>query len=198
VKRLYLETNYLIGQAFEQDPDAARILPTAVAIGAEICLPFNCVQEAVSAIERNNTRGRDELDRALHAEIGKLRTDQSATAQALVASLNQAKIENARLLNDRQNRFVNTVATLTDVRFPQMTLPGVLRAVQNPIIDAAADNLILAVVIDDAAQHVGDDMVFFTRNTRDFDTQACRAALAAAGVDLKTSAAAVLAWLNTP
>ncbi len=105
MKRLYLETNYIIGQAFSQDSVAAKILTEAATVGAEVCIPCVCAQEALATVEQRTKQAND-FSSALQGKMRDLRTDGSPTAQRILVLLNQVLVENGRLTNERQLRLV--------------------------------------------------------------------------------------------
>jgi hypothetical protein len=76
--RLYLETNYLVGQAFNQDPQAAQIVGKAARVGAALAVSFNCIQEALRTLEAHTSK-RHKCADVLKQEIAQVRTDQSGT-----------------------------------------------------------------------------------------------------------------------
>jgi predicted nucleic acid-binding protein len=47
---LYLETNFLIGLARNQDPESHKLLDLAVADEAELAVPQVCLMEAITAV----------------------------------------------------------------------------------------------------------------------------------------------------
>ncbi len=197
MKRLYLETNFIVGQAFSQDLPADSILPIATALGAELCIPSVCAQEALSTVEWRN-RSSDKFSGTLKSKLNELRADQSATARRLVILLNQALLENGRLVNERQIRLAAIFQSLLKVRFAHVDPILTHRAVSAPILEGAADNLILYAVTFDAATKPLRDMAFFTLNVSDFGATAVVSALAAVNVTLLTDSNDVIIWLNTP
>lgn len=107
-----------------------------------------------------------------------------------------AIVENGKLQNDRQVNFFSVLGSLNAAEFLQLTAVETALAIGQPVIKAGADNLILKVIISDGVKHPTAEKKFFTRNTSDFDAPAVHAALSGAGIDLLTSAAAVLNWLR--
>lgn len=198
MKRLYLETNYLVGQAFSQDPLGATILHEAASFGAEVCLPSICVQEALATVEVR-AKQTSEFSRTLQGKMRDLRSDQSATAQVILSLLNQVLIENGRLANERQLRLASVFNAVSNVHFVHIDSQVTSQAVTSPIIvDGATDNLILHAVVMDAMQSPADDMAFFTYNSRDFGESAVVAALTEVKVVPMFSSGHVIAWLKTP
>ncbi len=196
MKRLYLETNYIVGQAFSQDSVAATILMEAANVGAEVCLPSICAQEALATVELRTKRAND-FSRTLQGKMRELRSDQSPTAQQILALLNQALVQNGRLANERQVRLTAVFQSLANVRFVNVDTHTTSQAVSAPlIVDGATDNLILHAVVADAIQAPLADMAFFTRNTNDFDEPAVLARLASADVKPIFGATHAVAWLN--
>jgi hypothetical protein len=198
VKRLYVETNYIVGQAFSQDLVAATILAEAAKIGTEVCVPSICAQEALATVEMR-VKQTNEFSRTLQGKMRELRADQSATAQTILALLNQTLIENGRLANERQLRLTAVFQSLANVRFVHVNHQITNQAVSAPIIvRGATDNLILHAVISDAASSPVSDMTFFTCNTSDFADAAVTASLTNVNVVPLFNSSHVVAWLNTP
>ncbi len=196
MKRLYLETNYIVGQAFSQDPPAAMIISESAKVKAQICLPSICVQEALATVE-NQAKRTNEFDNVLRAKTNELRADQSATAKDMLAQLNQLTVDNGRLANERQLKLQSVLQSLSAAQYIHVDAATTNQAVAHPLIPrAATDNLILHAVIEDAARNPATDMAFYTLNTKDFDDQAVAHALAKVGVIPIFSAAHVAAWLN--
>jgi len=180
---LYVETNYIVGQAFSQDPVAATILAEAQKVGAEVCVPSICAQEALATVEMRVKRTNN-FSRTIQVKLRELRADHSPTAQAILTLLNQTLIENGRLANERQLRLTAVFQSLSNARFVHVDNQTTSQAVFAPIIvGAATDNLILHAIVADAVAAPASDMGFFTRNTRDFNDPAVIASLTNAGIN---------------
>ena len=195
MKRLYLETNYIVGQAFAQDPAAATIIAEAAKVGAEICLPSFCVQEALTAIQLRR-KSTNQFERTLQQKVEELRDDQSSTAVALKTSINMLIPQNGRLRDERERRITTVVASLASIRLIELEHVTAMAALSTPLASGAADNLILHVVSKDAQGHQGSDMALFTMNTRDFAKSTALEALTANNIRLLTTSSEVIEWLR--
>jgi hypothetical protein len=198
VKRLYVETNYIVGQAFSQDPLAATISSEATKVGAELCVPSICLQEALATVEMRVKR-TNEFSRTLQEKMRELKADRSRTAQTILTLLNQTLLENGRLANERQVRLAEVFRSLSGFRLVHVDNQTTIQAVSAPIIvRGATDNLILYAIVADAVTLPVVDMAFFTLNASDFADAAVTASLTNAGVVPKFNSSHVVAWLNQP
>jgi hypothetical protein len=196
VKRLYLETNYIVGQAFEQDPIASTIFAEAARADAELCLPSICIQEALTTVQLRR-KSANKLKSTLQQQIEGLRDDRSATAAAVKTSINTLIVQNGRLHDERDLRIASVVASLAFARFIELEHGTAMAALTVQITAGAADNLILHVVCQDAQRRPVTSMALLTMNTRDFAKPAVVEALAASGIILLPSSSDAIAWLQT-
>jgi hypothetical protein len=191
---LYIETNFLMAVATGRDPDAHKLL--AVTPPLVLALPTIACMEAFSALE-DDIKGRNRFGGQLDQQIGQLRRDNtSSNASALLANLEQAKLQNARLVNDVQARLFELVkqlsskATLIDT--PGQTLHD---AVDNDLVEREpTDNLILHTILHHAKRHATETKALLTENANSFGKPEPQSALAAAGIKSFNRSGAFLEW----
>ncbi len=195
MKRLYLETNYIVGRTFDQVTVDPAIPPTAAANGVEVAMPAMCLAEALHTIQYRG-EGSKKFGNAVQSKFQELREDQSPTAMKLKTYLNLAVIENGSLIRDREARLPTVLASLIGIRLIELTHQSAIAAVTAPLSpDGPNDNLILYTILDDAKSNPVSDMGFFTRNAKDFGKGAAGTALAAANVTLLSDSSSVISWL---
>lgn len=194
---VYVETNFLMSVAMGREARGDDLL-TAASASVRVAIPAGCYMESFSAFEdeqKRRNRFRDELDR----QIGQLRRDTtSANAGTLLRKLEESRIANDQLLNDIQARLFRFVDRAAGILEP---IPETFAIIKNaatamPIADPT-DNLILHAILDHAGRFPAASKAILTDNTRDFDTEDVRAALASAGI-IKSfrSVESILGWLG--
>ena len=193
---VYVETNVLMSVAMGREARGDDLL-AAVSASVRVAIPSGCYMESFSAFEDEQTRRnrfRAELERQV-AQLGRDTT--SANARDLLRRLEESRIANDELLNDVQTRLFRFVDQAAGILEPIPQTPAVIqRAVTEMLIPDPTDNLILHSILDHAGQFPGAAKAFLSENTRDFDTEDIRTALAAAGIHRPfRSVANVLGWL---
>lgn len=193
---IYVETNVLMSVAMGREARGDDLL-AAVSASVRVAIPSGCYMESFSAFEDEQTRRnrfRAELERQI-AQLGRDTT--SANARDLLRRLEESRIANDELLNDVQTRLFRFVDQAAGILEPIPQTPAVIqRAVTEMLIPDPTDNLILHSILDHAGQFPGAAKTFLSENTRDFDTEDIRTALAAAGIHRPfRSVANVLGWL---
>ena len=197
MKRLYLETNFVIGRAFEQYTVDPAILTTAQNVGAEIALPAICLLESLQTVQRYRITTKQFGD-AIQKKLQELREDQSPTSVKLKISLNSAVLENGILADERDARIQAVVQSLSNARLFEIDHQTATKALLAPIIArGVADNLILYAILDDATTTPASDMAFFTLNVSDFAGAAAVASLQGADIALLKDSQSALMWLRT-
>ena len=194
---LYLETNYLVGVATGRYPEVTALLP-AVPPSVRLILPSACVMEALAAVENEQSRRRS-LTGQLDYQIKQLVEGvESPRAVALVAKLEQARVENDALVNDIQARLFDAITSLTTVAGLIDPGPATIRqSLQQQLVAQPTDNLILHTITSQAAGAGAEQKVFFTANVDDFRRGEAGRALIGSGVRkfLRTYAS-LLRWLS--
>ncbi len=195
---VYVETNFLMSVAMGREAQGDDLLD-AVSASVRVAIPSGCYMESFSAFEDERKRRhsfRSELDK----QIGQLRRDTtSANAGTLLRRLEESRIANDQLLNDVQARLFQVVERAAEVLEPIPETTAIIRnAISSSLIADPTDNLILSAILDHASRFPGAAKALLTDNTKDFDTQEVKSALAAVGVDrLFRSVANLLGWLGS-
>ncbi len=192
MKRLYIETNHIVGLAFEQASHDPAILTTAAARGVEVAMPAVCLAEALKKVQNAGGQMKQFAD-AMQDTFASLAEDQAPASVRLKGHLMLAVLESGKLRDRRKARSNGVLAGLTGIRLVDFRLSSLIAATSAPLSEGGPiDNLILATIVDDATTNAADgEMAFFTRNVRDFP----RAALENAGVARLAHSQAALRWL---
>lgn len=195
---IYVETNLLTSVAMGREARGDDLL-AAVSAGASVrvAIPSGCYMESFSAFE-DEQKGRNRFRAELEKQIAQLGRDTtSANARDLLRRLEESRIANDELLNDVQTRLFRFVDRAAGILEPIAQTPAVIqRAVSEMLIPDPTDNLILHSIVDHANLFPDAAKAFLSENTRDFDTEEVRTALAAAGMHRPfRSIANVLGWL---
>jgi hypothetical protein len=191
---LYIETNFLMAVATGRDPDAQNLLEVAPPL--VLALPTIASMEAFSALE-DDIKGRNRFGEQLNLQIGQLRRDNtSPNALDLLTSLEQARIQNAKLVNDVQGRLFDLVRELSSRATLLETSGQTLRdAVDNELIEREpTDNLILHTILHHARQHATEAKALLTENANSFGKPEAQSALDAFGIKSFNRSGAFLGW----
>lgn len=193
---LYIETNTLIGAAKGQLPDFAQILAIPAA-DLTIAIPSMCIFEALVSIDDHFRRERafaSEVD----ARIRELRRDPfNAVPRAIAASMEQARLDYDRFLDDVQNELLRVIDVVGRRGvFVELTPDAFRRHAQDPLIDRAADNLILSAILQHLQDHPQPPAALLTGNTADFATAAVRPILRQNTVEFFSHPNNFLGWFN--
>jgi hypothetical protein len=195
---VYVETNFLMSVATGREARGDDLL-AAVSASVRVAVPSGCYMESFSAFEDEQKRRiwfRAELDK----QIVQLRRDTtSANAANLLDRLEESRTANLELLNDVQSRLFKLVDRAAGILEPIPDTPAIIqRAVTAMLIPDPTDNLILHAILDHAGRFPGAKKALLTDNTRDFDTDDVRVALAAVGINRPfRSVTNVLGWLGS-
>ncbi len=200
---LYLETNFILGAAFDQEKKADALLQVP-STDLQIVLPSVCIMEAWSNFE-SRRKGRGTLKRTLDEQVTSLKSyPTSLPAKALTKHLQQALTENAALLNDVEKRLRDVLSKLSGLQpgfAAASLLPLTLETFQKSLpagpTKDPTDNLILAMILAHANEHPADEKVFLSENFTDFRTPEIDALFSAAGiVKYFTKAEDFLGWFH--
>jgi len=191
---LYIETNFLMAVATGRDPDAHELLKVTPPL--VLALPTIASMEAFSALE-DDLKGRKRFEGQLDLQIGQLRRDNtSPNASDLLASLEQARIQNAKLMNDVQGRLFDLVRDLSSKATLIDTSAQTLRdAVDHELIEREpTDNLILHTFLYHAQHHASEAKALLTENAKSFGQPEAQNALISAGIKSFNRSGAFLGW----
>jgi hypothetical protein len=195
---VYVETNFLMSVAMGREARGDELL-AAVAPSLRVAIPSGCYMETFSAFE-DEQRRRNWFRAELEKQIGQLRRDTtSANAGALLGRLEESRIANDELLNDVQARLFQVVDRAAAILEPIPESAAIIhRALTSMLIPDPTDNLILYSILDHASRFPQATKALLTDNTKDFDTQEVRSALAAVGINKYfRSVANLLGWLGS-
>jgi hypothetical protein len=179
---LYLETNFLMSIATGRDPKANTLLshpPKEV----QLAIPQVCFLEALAVLQEESRR-RKSFTNVLDQQILQLSRDiTSSHAAALRTSLDTARVENTRVLEDIHQRLFDAIG-LIGLSAELIGLTShVLEATQNIVlIEDGTDNLILHCILEHARREPDSDKILLSGNRRDFGTKPVQKALQASGV----------------
>ena len=194
---LYVETNFPIGIAKGQDPEAAEFLESD-SLDVQIAIPGVCVMEAFSVWEFEEKQ-KKKLEEQLSSQIREVgRNTTSPRAQRLVGYLELSKVESADLFSDTEDRLYEALARLAeDAEMIDVNFDILIDSLANKYINDPTDNLILCCILWHAHHNPVGHKAFFSHNHRDFDQPVAREVLAAAGVNYFSRVDAALGWLRS-
>jgi len=191
---LYLETNFIMGAATGRDAEADSLLSVPTD-RLRIVIPSVCIMEALSAYEDERKR-RNRLSGHIDEQVSQLRRDvTSLHAESLLQALEQARLHNENLLNDIERRLVEVVRRLA-VRADLINLTPKNCLAGTGLMDEPTDDLILTMILEHAAGCPQEPKALVTGNTKDFDADPVRGALAGAGIRFFATAKNFLGWLE--
>ena len=196
---VYLETNVLIAAAMGQDVDIDDLL-RANGSSLRLVVPEVCVMESLSVLE-SKSRERNVFAHDLDRQISQLRRDlTSVSAGELVKHLQLARLENAKVLNDIQDRLRVVLERLhglhgfQEAEILPSTRSARLQSLSNALVRDPMDNLILHVVAAHAAHTAGPSKLFLS-NDAGFNDAGAQALLNSANVQLCRKARELRAYI---
>jgi hypothetical protein len=185
---LYIETNFVVGAARGQDPDADALLDFPGAL--RLALPSVCVMETWSRYERLAwTHAR--FDEQAKSYINDLKADVvSASAKAMTSSLEQSLSARAALIDETRASFNGTLSKLVGelggvsrVELIALTTNVLATWLTGKVtLREPTDALILDIILDHATRWPEEAKGFLSANKTDFDTPEVRRALRGAGI----------------
>jgi hypothetical protein len=179
---LYLETNFLMSIATGRDPRASTLLsdpPKEV----QLAMPQVCFLEALAVLQEES-RQRKSFTNLLDRQILQLSRDITSThAAALRTSLDVARVENTKVLEEIYQRLLDSIDLIgASGELIELT-SEVLRVTRNVVlIEDATDNLILHCILEHARARPNVVKAFMSNNRKDFGTKPVQDALQAAGI----------------
>lgn len=188
---LYLETNFLMSLALNQDPDASALLEKAAQDRLlRLAIPQVCIMEAFATIKKR-VEQRATFQRCIKTEINQLkRSKTSPVARQLLDELNQSLITNDEYINrilDDFQQATDRLASLGEM-FP-VGRDSLMKSFAEPLIKSKrerlvlSDNFIICNIIENASVHPSEVKAFLSGNHRDFGTQVVQKELKAAGIE---------------
>ncbi len=195
---LYVETNFLMGIAKGQDPQAEDLLqntPNSV----RLAMPSICFVEALTTLEQEEKYNRDFL-RRLDIQINEAERDKtSQAAQLLVSQLKQSKISFNSRINKIEERFYAAFNLLSS-KAEMITLnTGILQeSLNRPILEKhVIDKIILQCIVHHARLHPDGIKVFLSSNSKEFGKREVTEVLRDTGVEYFNKSQNLLGWLQS-
>lgn len=194
---LYVETNYPIGYAKGQDPEADAFLrPGAHAF--RLAIPCVCFMEALTVLNAE-TKARNRFLDELSAQIRETGRDRTSEhARRLVQHLAQGHAEAKGWLEDFRNRLTECLYLLSQTSEIIPLDPTIaLNILGQPLLDDPTDRLILHSILWHARLGGPGPKAFLSGNSNDFGQPAALEALTAAGVRYFARSEAAIGWLKS-
>ena len=194
---LYLETNFPIGIAKGQDPDADALLASPPP-SVRLAIPSICYMEAFSVLEAERKQRRVFLEgiKSRVREVGRDIT--SAHAGKLSALLQETMVEHDYLHQDVEDRLSGTLEALaSSAEMIPLAPAAIADSIRNPLMTDPTDNLILNCILHHARSAPGGPKVLLSGNSKDFGNADIVAALGGAGVAYFARAGAFLGWFGS-
>lgn len=166
--RIYIETNFLIGFARGQDPEAAALLDLC-RTRARLVIPSVCFMETFSVIEGEQRRV-DRLARDLRVEIQAARRDRVwESTRVRVESLERAEQQTLAGHDEFEERVVDAMGTVSRIAEMIPLDPEIVgSACQSSLTPDPADNLILHSILAHAREFPDQASSFLSGNTKHF------------------------------
>ena len=179
---LYLETNFLMSIATGRDPSASTLLSDPPS-DVQLAIPQVCFLEALAVLEEES-RQRKSFTSLLDRQILQLSRDvTSSHAAALRTSLDAARVENKKVLEDIHERLSDSMGLMGSIGELIGLTSRVLDAARNfDLIEDPTDNLILRCILEHARAHPDTTKAFMSNNRKDFGSKRVQDALQAAGI----------------
>lgn len=203
---LYLETNFLMSLALNQDPDASALLEKAAQDRLlRLAIPQVCIMEAFATIKKR-VEERATFQRCIKTEINQLkRSKTSPVARQLLDELNQSLITNDEYINrilDDFQQATDRLASLGEM-FP-VGRDSLMKSFAEPLIKGKRerlvlpDNCIICNILENASVYPSEVKALLSGNHKDFGTQVVQRALRAAGIEKYfTEAKNFLGWYGS-
>lgn len=193
---LYLETNFLIQYAKNQDKEAQILIEESRSLQSlRIFTPSICCMESLSVLEDEIER-RNNFVKSLEQEINQLRRNViSEDAAQLGNSLQEVKLSSRKMTNDIEARlfdalkWVGSNAELLDLK--QLVLNKSLNEI---LVSDPTDNLILHCILSHSRQNPDAPKIFLSNNNKDFGTKEIKDLLGNAGLKYLTKTKDFLDW----
>lgn len=200
---LYIETNFFIGFAKNQDEEAEELishLASETISLTQIVSPAICCIEALSVLENERQRSNTFKVR-MGDEINKLKGDiNSEYSKEIKRFLEQAKIKTDARINDINIRLFEVLKWAADnVELINLESSILIDSLNQQLIPDPTDNLILHSILNHAKTSSDDQKVLLTGNSKDFGTKEIKQILGAAGIQKYfASTKDFLGWLRSP
>jgi hypothetical protein len=199
---LYIETNFFIAFAKNQDREAENLVnpqsPDQMSL-IKIVTPSVCCMESFSVLEVERNRNNHFQD-TLEKERTKLQGDiNSQYSREIQKCLEQAKIKNNARINEINICLFEVLKWATENVELIKLAPYILStSLEEELITDPTDNLILHCILDHAKTSSDDEKVFLSGNFTDFGTKEIKRILNEAGIKRYfTRTQEFLGWLQS-
>ncbi|HLP92024.1 MAG TPA: PIN domain-containing protein [Nostocaceae cyanobacterium] len=199
---LYIETNFFMGFAKNQDQEAEDLVNTNLPgqmPEIKIVTPSVCCMESFSVLEIERNRNNYFQD-TLEKERTKLQGDiNSQYSREIQGYLEQAKIKNNARINEINIRLFEVLKWATEnVELIKLEPHILRRSIEEEFITDPTDNLILHCILDHAKTTSDEQKVFLSGNFTDFGTKEIKKILDEAGIKRYfTKTREFLGWLRS-
>jgi hypothetical protein len=195
---LYVETNFTVGIAKGQDPDASAFLEHPDP-DISLVFPGVCYMESFSNISHEmRTRGGLYKGIKTHAEEVK-RDRTSPKASGLALDLENSILKGDELLSDIKMRLYEALGRIS--RAPAEIIETDQNIIQDCLdhnyLEDPTDNLIFCCVLHHARRNPQDIKAFLSGNSEDFGKPDVIATLASAGVKYFKVVNNAIGWLKS-
>ncbi|MBW4617593.1 MAG: DUF4935 domain-containing protein [Desmonostoc vinosum HA7617-LM4] len=195
---LYIETNFLMGIAKGQDPQAEDLLKNTPS-SIHLVIPSICYVEAMTTLEQEEKYNLDFLHR-LKIQINEAEREQiSQNAKRLVSRLRQCQVMLNKRTNEIEQRFYATFHNLSN-KAEMITLNhDILQSIlnRNILSKHAIDRLILECIIYHARLHTSENKIFLSANTKEFGKREVREILQNNSIQYFSKTQNFLGWLQS-
>lgn len=197
---LYIETNFFISFAKNQDKESQRLIePQQNISNLKIATPAICCMESFSVLEDERRRRHgftEKLEREIKELDGNINSEYS---REILRSLQAAKLKNEAMTNDVENRLFNVIQwAANNIELIQLKSSVLINSIQQELIPDPTDNLILHCILDHAKISSDEMKVLLTGNSKDFGTKEIKQVLNAAGIQKYiASTKDFLRWLQS-
>lgn len=203
---LYIETNFFIGFAKNQDKDSEDLVNykfTGQMSLIKIVTPSVCCMESLSVLQDERNRS-NRFQNNLDTESNKLQGDiNSKYSKEIKKCLEEAKIKNIARINEINIRLFQVLEwAAKNVELIELKPPILTASLGEQLIADPTDNLILHSIVDHARTSPktssDDHKVLLSGNFKDFGTKEIKKILQEAGIQRYfPSAKDFLGWVQS-
>jgi len=187
VTTLYLETNFFIGFAKNQDKDSKLLIdPQEIEQIPQIKIvtPAICFMESFS-VREDERRRRHNFTEMLERQINELKGNIKSEYSAKIGRcLQTAKLHNEAMTNDIENRLSEVLKwAANNVELINSESSILIDSLNQQFIPDPTDNLILHCILAHAKTSSDDRKVLLSANSKDFGTKEIKQKLGEAGIE---------------
>ncbi len=202
---LYLETNFLIGFAKNQNQESTKLVKMIQDSGfpktdsIKVVIPSICCMESFSVLE-DERRRRNNFESNLSREIQELKGNiESEYSREIRKSLQNANFNNAKMASEIENRLFQVLDWVASyVELIELTSSILKESLNEILISDETDNLILHCILNHAKASPDDNKVLLSGNSHDFGTKEIKQVLKEAGIQkYVASTKDFLGWLSS-